>query len=127
VITSRTPKASRDWLLDCGGIPVAALLEPHYRQVCGQVARLDPAPANDAELRLSEAARLYYTSAYPSEEAREFAQSRQLDHAQGFSIRVMESQPFRRQPDQEKFGIRQASIPDPLHPHLEHEVRQFRN
>jgi hypothetical protein len=61
---------------------------PYYRFACGQLLQLDPLPAWDKVLRLPGAAGLLYTAAFPSEEVTEYLQRTQLEHRQGFAVRI---------------------------------------
>ena len=102
---------------------------PYYRFACGQVVRLDPVPSWDAVLRLPDTAQLLYTTAFPDEEITRYLDRMQLEHNQGFAVRITASAPFTGDNGvTERFGIRRKTgIQDPNNPHIQYELREFRD
>lgn len=102
---------------------------PYYRFACGQVARLDPVPSWDAVLRLPETAELLYCPSFPDEVVTSYLQRTQLEHCQGFSTRIVASTPFTAESGiTERYGFRrQTGIRDPHNPHIQYEMREFRD
>ena len=102
---------------------------PYYRRACGQIVQLTPLPRWDAVLRLPSASKMLFTAAFPSEPVVQYLQRQQLEHHQGFAVRITKSEPFAGDNGiQERFGIRrQTGIRDPHNPHVQYEMRVFRD
>lgn len=113
-------------VLEEGG---GATFNPYYRYACGQIVALDPLPEWDAVLRFEDASKLLYTSAFPNEAVVEYLQRVQLTQTQGVATRVLESQPFAGDNGiKERNGfLSQVNIRDPGNPHIQYEMREFRD